>query len=404
MTAFDVAVVGASTAGCTAARLFGERGLKVALIEQRPDPDAYKVTCTHAILSSASPTIDRLGLAPLLDARGAIRIHGDGWTPYSGWLSPPADAPRGWGVTRRTLDPMLRKLAADTPGVELLTGRTATGLAGGDRPTGVETADRDGNTETIEAKLVVGADGRHSKIARLAGVRGRVKPNNRFAYFAYWRGVTPRLERARVWLLDPDGAAHFPNEDDVTVLVAVAHRRRLAEFRSDLERNYENWFRELEDGPDLSNAERVSKVLGVLDHENVFRPAARPGLALVGDAAVAADPLWGVGVSWAFQTGEWLVQETADALRGGGNLDRALARYRRAVARRLGPHHVAIAEYASGRKLTPAERFVSSVVADEPTLMRAFDDVASRRRLPARLLDPRLAPHFARGVARSVLA
>src|SRR5438552_69503 len=59
---FDVAVVGASLGGCTAARFYGLRGARVALIEQRPDPGAWKVVCTHAIQSSAAPTIERLGL------------------------------------------------------------------------------------------------------------------------------------------------------------------------------------------------------------------------------------------------------------------------------------------------------------------------------------------------------
>src|SRR3954454_7133399 len=182
---FDVAIVGASTAGCTAARLFGLAGARVALIERCPDPAAYKVVCTHAILSSASPTIDRMGLAPPLRERGAVRIVGEAWTPYGGWIHAPDDTPRGWGVTRMTLDPMLRELAAETRGVELMTGFTATRLLSG----GVEVAARDGATKTIRARLIVGADGRHSAIARLAGIRGRVRPNGRFAYFAYWRGV-----------------------------------------------------------------------------------------------------------------------------------------------------------------------------------------------------------------------
>src|SRR4051812_49641712 len=137
---FDVAIVGASVAGCTAARLFGQAGARVALVERRPEAEAYKVVCTHAVLSSASPTIERLGLAPLLEARGAMRVLGEAWTPYGGWIHPPEDAPRGWGVTRRTLDPLLRELAAGTPGVELMGGRTATRLPAGDgrRPQGVD--------------------------------------------------------------------------------------------------------------------------------------------------------------------------------------------------------------------------------------------------------------------------
>ena len=39
---YDVAIVGASIAGCTAARFFAQRGASVALIERKPDPDAYK--------------------------------------------------------------------------------------------------------------------------------------------------------------------------------------------------------------------------------------------------------------------------------------------------------------------------------------------------------------------------
>jgi choline dehydrogenase-like flavoprotein len=93
---FDVAVVGAGVAGCTAARLFAQSGLRVALVERRPDRDGHKVVCTHAILSSAAGTIDRLGLAPLLEERGAIRVAGDVWTPYGGWIRAPDDAPRGW--------------------------------------------------------------------------------------------------------------------------------------------------------------------------------------------------------------------------------------------------------------------------------------------------------------------
>src|SRR5918999_4399095 len=106
MPPFDVVVVGASIGGCSAARLFALAGARVALVERRRDPAAYKVVCTHQILSSAVPTIQRLGLAPLLDERGAVRAYIEAWTPYGGWIRFPTDVPYGYGVTRRTLDPM----------------------------------------------------------------------------------------------------------------------------------------------------------------------------------------------------------------------------------------------------------------------------------------------------------
>jgi flavin-dependent dehydrogenase len=398
---FDVAVVGASVAGCTAARLFALSGARVALIERRPDPHGYKVACTHAVLSSAAGTVDRLGLAPLLEARGAVRILGDAWTPYGGWIRAPDDAPRGWGVTRRTLDPMLRELAADTPGVELLAGRTATGLvAGADgRPGGVESETRARQTSVVRARLVVGADGRHSTVARWARVPGRVRPNKRFAYFAYWRGVRPRTDRARIWLLDPDGGAQFPNEDDLTVMATVAHRSRLAEFRADLEGAYARALERLPDGPDLDQAERVSKLIGALDIANVMRPAARGGVAFVGDAALTTDPLFGVGLSWAFQSAEWLVEQTADALLGDGDLDAALERYRRLFRRRLGLHHYLIAEYSTGRRMYPWERALYRAGAADEKAARVFDEIGSRRHSPLRVLHPRATRDVMRALA-----
>ena len=264
------------------------------------------------------------------------------------------------------------------------------------RPAGVRLSGPDGQSRVVRARLVVGADGRGSTVARLARVPGRVRRHGRFFYFAYWRGVQPASTDMRGWLMDPDGAAQFPNEDDQTVLVASVTRPRLAEFRADLEGAYARWIARLPGGPDLSQAERTSKLIGKLDMPNVMRPAARPGVAFVGDAALATDPLWGVGCGWAFQSAEWLVDETAAALIGGGDLDAALGRYRRAVRWRLGLHHLVIAEYASGRETIAVERAFFRAAAADPVVARVLGEVSSRHRSPLRLLDPRLAPRLLR--------
>src|SRR5256714_4179720 len=348
---FDVVVVGASIAGCTAARLFALAGARVALVERRPDPGAYKVVCTHQILSSAVPTIGRLGLAARLEARGAVRTQLAAWSPYGGWMRFPTEAPNGYGVTRWTLDPILRELATDTPGVEFFPGVTVVGLLSEDgRPAGVRIETPKRAAQSMRARLVVGADGRGSTIARLARVPGRVRPHNRFYYFAYLRGVEPRTTSARLWFLDPDGAAAFPNEDDLTVVVAAPHRSRLPEFRSDPEDAYRRMVAALPDGPDVAHAERASKLIGKLEVPNVMRPAARPGLAFVGDAALATDPSFGVGCGWAFESAEWLVDHTRTALLDRSELDRALDRYRPAFRRRLGPEDWLLAHLPPRRK------------------------------------------------------
>jgi 2-polyprenyl-6-methoxyphenol hydroxylase-like FAD-dependent oxidoreductase len=263
------------------------------------------------------------------------------------------------------------------------------------RPAGVEVEDRKHRTLAIRARLLVGADGRESAVARLAGVPGRVRPHNRFFYFAYWRGIkqarTPRGPSMRLWFLEPDGAAQFPNEDDLTLLAASYYRSRLAEVRADPEGAYMRMLASLPDGPDLSDAERVSKLIGKLEVPNVIRPAARPGIAFVGDAALATDPVFGVGITFAFQSAEWLVDETSGALGGGPELDDALRRYRRKFAWRLGPHHLLIADFSARREFTRLERLALRKAAIDPAVGRAFGEVLARERSPFRLLDPRIA-------------
>jgi 2-polyprenyl-6-methoxyphenol hydroxylase-like FAD-dependent oxidoreductase len=399
---YDVAIVGASVGGCTAARFFARRGARVALIEKRPALDAYKTVCTHYIQSSATPTIERLGLAPLIEEHGAVRNSIDIWSRGGGWIVTSAEEPPyGYSVTRRTLDPLLRGLAADTPGVDLLLGWTATAVhadAAG-RPTSLTIEDKAHQVRRVGARLLVAADGRESPVAHMAQVPGRVKPHGRFFYWAYWRGVRPegQTKRARMWMLDPDCAYTFPNEDDLTLVLVGPHRDRLPDFRADMEGAYMRMVRSLPDAPDLSRAVRESKILGKLDLPNVIRPAAQPGIAFVGDAALAGDPLWGIGCGWAFQSAEWLVDETADALIGGGDLDAALERYRKVHRKRLGPHHIVLAELSSGRRMNAFERRMGRVAAHDPVVRKAFEAVGSRRALPASIFRPHVLARVIRG-------
>ena len=229
-------------------------------------------------------------------------------------------------------------------------------LADRGRVAGVEAESPDRTRRPFNATLVVAADGRDSAVARLARAPARVRPHNRFVYFAYWRGVRTPKSEARVWLLDPDAVAVFPNEDDVTVVAAVPHKVRLPEFRADPEAAYRRLVDGLPDGPELASAERVSKLLGKLEMPNKMRGAARKGIAFIGDAALATDPLFGVGCGWAFQSAEWLVKESRSALLDHGDVDAALERYRRVFRRRLALHHMQITDYSTGRAMRLNER------------------------------------------------
>ncbi|MGN6201105.1 MAG: NAD(P)/FAD-dependent oxidoreductase [Solirubrobacterales bacterium] len=403
---YDAAIVGASLSGCTAAILLSRAGAKVALIEKRPDPKAFKRVCSHFIQASAVPTLERLGLyEPILEA-GGLRSRFHSRTPW-GWIEPTErrDA-YCLNLRRSLLDPMLRVAAAAEPGVELMLGQSAERLIreGGDFA-GVKVRDREGNERAIRARLVVGADGRDSRVAALAQVKEKTLPNNRLAYGGYFEGPKPRFwPDGAVWLLDPDMAAAFPTDGGQIFYIAMTHKDRGPEFKSDPARALIEHVAAVPEPPPIRESKCVGPVVGKIEMPNRIRGPIAPGLALIGDAALATDPLFGVGCGFAFQSGEWLADSVAPALRGSEPLDQGLRRYRKVHRRRLGMHARLIHDYATGRKFDRIERLMMSTAIRDPKAAALFEAVGTRRVTPPQVLLPmamRVAAVSARRLASS---
>jgi menaquinone-9 beta-reductase len=382
---YDAVIVGGSLAGCAAATLLGRAGARVAVLEKSPDPAAYKRICSHFIQASAVPTLERLGLVEPMVEAGALRSRFRARVPW-GWIeAPPEHAAVAINLRRSKLDPLVREMAAATAGVDVLLGQTVDELRGeGGTFHGVVARDRDGVETVFEAPLTIGADGRDSRIAKLSGVAVKTYPHGRFAYGGYFRGVAPPrgdATTASVWLMDPDWGAAFPTDDGLLFCAAMATKDRLPEFREDPEAALIDWFDTLPEAPSLRAARVVSDpgVLGKIDMTNRMRTPTAPGLALIGDAALATDPLFGVGCGWAFQSAEWLADAVAPALRGETALEAGLRRYRRTHSRHLRGHAWMIHDYATGRKMQPPERLIFSGAARDPRVATIFDAFGARQ-------------------------
>ncbi|MFK0201113.1 NAD(P)/FAD-dependent oxidoreductase [Streptomyces lavendulae] len=389
---YDVVISGAGPGGSAAAILLARRGVRVALLERRSDPDAYKVLCTHSLTANAYPVLDELGLVPALEEAGAVRNEARWYTRW-GWIEPRAapggpGLPYAYNIRRSVLDPLIRARAAGTPGVDLLAGHRVTGLlreAG--RTVGVRASTPKGERE-IRARLVVGADGKDSAVATLAGVPTRLHENGRFGYLAHFRGLPLPGGIGQTWFLEPDMAYAFPNDDGVTVLAVLPDKKRLPAFREDLEGSFLSFVRALPEAPPVDSAERVSKIIGTVDYPLVTREPTAPGIALIGDAALTGDPLWGVGCGWALQSAQWLAEAVAAAAAGRGDLDRSLAAYARTHRRRLRGHQNLAVDFARARPFNPGERLVFSAAARDASMARHMYLFASRLIGPLRFLNP----------------
>jgi len=387
---YDVAVVGASLSGCTAAILLSRAGAKVALIEKQPDPRAFKRICSHFIQASAVPTIERLGLYETILAAGGLRSRFHSRTPW-GWIEP-TESREAYclNLRRSLLDPMLREAAAAEPNVELMLGQSAERLLReGEAFRGVAVRGREGEEREIRARLVVGADGRDSRLAEMASVKEKTLPHNRLAYGGYFEGPKPRFwPDGAVWLLDPDMAAAFPTDHGQVFYIAMTHKDRAPEFKADPERALVEHVAGVPEPPPIRESRCVAPVIGKIEMPNRIRGPIAPGLALIGDAALATDPIFGVGCGFAFQSGEWLADSVSPALRGIGSLDDGLRRYRRRHRRELGKHAELIHDYSTGRKFDPVERTILSTAARDRRAAALFEAVGTRRRRPQEMAIP----------------
>ncbi|MFJ1567481.1 NAD(P)/FAD-dependent oxidoreductase [Streptomyces erythrochromogenes] len=404
---YDVVISGASLAGSAAAILLARRGVRVALLERRSDPAAYKVLCTHSITANAYPVLDELGLVPAIEKAGAVRNEARWYTRW-GWIEPKAapggpELPYAYNIRRSTLDPMIRSHADRTPGVDLLLGHQVTGLvreAG--RTVGVRASTPQGERE-IRARLVVGADGKDSAVAKYAGTPGQEYENGRFGYFAHFRALPLHGGLGHTWFLDPDMAYAFPNEDGVTVIAVLPGKKWLSAFRDDLEGSFSAFVRALPEAPPIDSAERITKITGTVDYPLHSRKPTAPGVALIGDAALTGDPLWGVGCGWALESAQWLAEAVAPAMTGrsgrsgrsgrgdlGGPdaLDASLVAYARRHRRRLRGHQYLAADFARARPFNPLERLMFSAAARDEAVARHMHLFGSRLISPLRFLNP----------------
>ncbi|AIR99540.1 FAD-dependent oxidoreductase [Streptomyces glaucescens] len=393
---YDVIIVGASIAGCTAATAYGRAGLRVALVERQRSPGAHKTLCGHFVLGGAHDVLCRMGFWEPMRAHGAAVTTGLGVWTRAGWVEPRPDGgvPPAISLRRRTLDPLLREIAGATAGVDLLPGHRVVGLVedSAGAVTGVVTSAGRAERTVLRARLVVGADGHHSTVARLAGVPEDRAPNHRFLFWTYYEGAAMNGPGdAQVWPLDPDVAVCIPVDGGLTQVGVFPAKDRLPEFTADRAAAFDRFVRRLPDGPTLTGARQVSHLIGTTDYPCVRRPPTpRPGLALVGDAATASDPVPAVGCGWAFRSAVWLADATAGTLADGGDPRHALRAYRRAHRFIDGYDDLGRREALAGPP-TALQRAVRAAAVTDPDLARRMALFAMRAADPSVLINPGVA-------------
>jgi flavin-dependent dehydrogenase len=388
-TVFDVAIVGAGPAGAVTALLCARAGLITLILDRarfpRPKP------CGDCLSPALTRVLERLGLLQfVLDADPARlagwRIVSPGGTAFQGRFDDISSEPRvhdALAISRARLDATLLA-QAERAGAQVLTNARVTAIkpASGTDETGRITGRHENQRFAVDARIIVGADGLRSVVAReIHAMRPRFRGLRKISLTAHVTGVRGAHPMGEMHLAEglcvgiapvnnrAAGITHARERDLAAAGIAipvcgndthvrwairegsvpewnvtlVADARR---FGRSVARQPETFFREaLRRFPALAG--RLDDIQPVGPHGNgrdawllrsgpfdmPTRRTIAGNVALVGDAAGYYDPFTGQGIYQAITGAERLAQAIVAIVRGHVPRTIALRRYARELQR-----------------------------------------------------------------------
>jgi len=312
---WDVIIVGARCSGATLATLLARKGLKILMLDSSKKGSDSPLS-THFIQPKGIDVLDRLGLGDRIrevaPPSPRIRIALNEVEVISEFRSGRA----GFCIRRLVIDTWLQE-SAEASGVTFKDQcKVKKLIMEGERVAGVIASTSNGE-ESFTAKLIVGADGSHSTIAKLTGVESYLETEER-QRGAFW-GYFPAPDN---WDANWDSTLNHTDED-LRYVFRCDNNLVLMVYYSDLN-NLSKWGRDKEEllmqalkaspitAKILGDSRPIGKVRGILKNTFFYRRPVGPGFALVGDAGHFKSFITGQGISDALIDAENLADAIVD--------------------------------------------------------------------------------------------
>jgi 2-polyprenyl-6-methoxyphenol hydroxylase-like FAD-dependent oxidoreductase len=326
---YDVIVVGARVAGSSTAMLLARKGYKVLVVDRATFPS--DTVSTHQIQIYGGVRLQRWGLLDKIRDTGCPPAHHVMMDLGPFALHGAFPALEGLDAVyspRRTLLDAILVEAARVAGAEVREGfHVEEILAHDGRISGIRGKAKGGASVAEQARLVIGADGLHSLVARkVQAATYRERPALSCAYYTYYSGIP--LGGGEIYSRDRRAIGMWPTNDGLALIYTAWPVAEFHTYRADIEGNF---LRTIDLAPALAervrHGKRAERFMGTADLPNFYRKPYGAGWALVGDAGYHKDPITGLGISDAFRDAELLAEAIDAGFAGRAELEEALAGY-----------------------------------------------------------------------------
>jgi 2-polyprenyl-6-methoxyphenol hydroxylase-like FAD-dependent oxidoreductase len=389
MKGYDVIVVGARCAGSPTAMLLARKGYRVLVVDRATFPS--DTISTHVLHPLGVAALERWGLLDRLQATGCppIDTYAFDFGAFTISGSPgTSESPVAYCPRRTVLDTLLVGAASEA-GAEIREGFVVDEVIVEDgRVAGITGRTGSGTAVTERAAVVVGADGRQSRVA--AAVRPdqyHEKPPLLAPYYTYWSGL-PMKGRLENYVRPYRGFAAAPTHDGLTVTVGGWPYAEFEANKRDVERQFLKLF-ELapEFAERLRGARREAPIAGV-PVPNYFRKPYGPGWALVGDAGYNKDPITAQGITDAFHDAEWCAAALDRSFTGAQSFDAAMDECQRARDEHALPMYEFTCQLAAMEPPPPEMQRLFQAIHGNQEAMNGFARVNAGTISPADFFSP----------------
>jgi flavin-dependent dehydrogenase len=305
--------------------------------------------------------------------------------PFALAAAPPASdgVAEGYCPRRTVLDSLLLEAAAEA-GAEVRTGVAVEELLFVDGAVaGVRV---DGLAE--RARIVIGADGRNSLVARaVQAPEYDTRPGRTCAYYSYWAGA--QSEGAELYPRDGRMIISGPTHGALQIVVVFWPRDEFKAVRANIEQSFLD---AVALAPSLAErlaaGERVDRFYGSGELPFWYRKPYGPGWALVGDAGYHKDPITAQGISDAFRDAELLAEALDAGFAGTEPSDQALGRYERVRNEETRGLYELTYDLASLAPPPPEQQALFAALSDNPQESGRFFGVIAGTVRPEEFFAP----------------